>query len=61
MYDACAGCGDCARYCPPKAIKMMEGKPRIDLNTCIRCYCCQELCPHKAVVIRRNWFFRLFK
>ncbi|MFS8500309.1 MAG: DUF362 domain-containing protein [Caldicoprobacter sp.] len=60
-YEACVGCGDCARYCPPKAIKMADGKPRIDLGTCIRCYCCQELCPHKAVFIRRNWFFRLFK
>ncbi|NLO83023.1 MAG: DUF362 domain-containing protein [Clostridiales bacterium] len=61
MYDKCVGCGDCARYCPPKIISMAEGKPKIDLNGCIRCYCCQELCPHKAVVIRRNWFFRLFK
>ncbi|MBM7582355.1 uncharacterized protein (DUF362 family)/Pyruvate/2-oxoacid:ferredoxin oxidoreductase delta subunit [Caldicoprobacter guelmensis] len=60
-YDACAGCGDCARYCPPKAIKIIDKKPHIDLNACIRCYCCQELCPHKAVAIRRNWFFRIFK
>lgn len=60
-YDACAGCGYCAKHCPPKAIKMVEGKPRIDLSVCIRCYCCQELCPYKAVAIRRNWFFRLFK
>jgi len=61
MYDKCVGCGDCARYCPPKVISMEGGRPRIELNSCIRCYCCQELCPHKAVVIRRNWFFRLFK
>ncbi|NLI61014.1 MAG: DUF362 domain-containing protein [Clostridiales bacterium] len=59
-YDECIGCGDCQRYCPPKAIEMVNRKPVVDLKECIRCYCCQELCPKKAVDIRRSWFFKAF-
>jgi formate hydrogenlyase subunit 6/NADH:ubiquinone oxidoreductase subunit I len=38
---------------------MVEGKPRVDLRECIRCFCCHELCPHGAVDIVRPWFIKL--
>ena len=48
----CKKCGECAKDCPPKAIKFTKGSvPSIDNNKCIRCYCCQELCPAGAVYI----------
>ncbi len=61
VQDRCIGCGDCERFCPPKAIAMHTGKPKIDMEKCIKCYCCQELCPEKAVMIGRNWAFKFFK
>ncbi len=60
-HQMCIGCQDCKKYCPPKAIRMIDKKPVVDLNACIKCYCCQELCPEKAVSIQRSWLFRRFK
>jgi len=57
--SVCTGCGDCSRNCPPGAITMEDGKPRVDLGKCIRCFCCQELCYHKAVGIYRPWILRI--
>jgi uncharacterized protein (DUF362 family)/NAD-dependent dihydropyrimidine dehydrogenase PreA subunit len=46
----CKKCGECAKDCPPKAMKFTKGSvPRIDYRACIRCYCCQELCPEGAI------------
>ncbi len=49
----CAGCGECARMCPAKAIKMKHKKPHINREKCIRCFCCQEFCPRAAMVAHR--------
>ena len=54
LRERCVGCGDCARSCPPKVIRIVQGKAQADLTHCIRCYCCQELCPMQAVTIRRR-------
>lgn len=49
----CAGCGECARMCPAKAIEMKNKKPHINREKCIRCFCCQEFCPGAAMVAHR--------
>lgn len=59
--ELCRSCGECAAACPPKAITMTAGKPSIDYNVCIRCFCCQELCPFKAMRIKRPLLFRWMK
>lgn len=58
-YETCKGCAVCEKSCPPKAIKMKDGKPCIDLNKCIRCFCCHELCNFEAIDIKRPWFIKL--
>lgn len=55
----CKGCAMCAKSCPPKAITMKNGKPEVQLENCIRCFCCHELCNFDAVQIKRPWFLRL--
>jgi len=59
--EHCIACGTCAAHCPPKAIKMLEGKAVIDYRECIRCYCCQELCPANAVSLVDGTLLKLTK
>jgi len=51
ILDKCEGCMDCKISCPALAIEMADGKARIDMAKCIKCYCCQELCPYDAIKI----------
>jgi len=53
LKEPCNGCQDCVRSCPAKVITMKNGRPKVALKGCIRCFCCQELCPKKAVKIHR--------
>jgi uncharacterized protein (DUF362 family)/NAD-dependent dihydropyrimidine dehydrogenase PreA subunit len=58
----CKKCGECAKDCPPRAIKFTKGSvPSIDHNRCIRCYCCQELCPSNAVYVTTPLLRRIIR
>jgi ferredoxin len=57
----CVGCGRCAGHCPPQAMKVVDGKVRINDEKCIRCYCCQELCPENAVQLREGMLLGLVR
>ena len=39
------GCGCCAASCPTRAIEMVEGRPLILNEVCIKCGCCGFQCP----------------
>ncbi|BDU50001.1 DUF362 domain-containing protein [Haliovirga abyssi] len=51
----CILCGECVKVCPPtpKALKIEDGKVKINRERCIRCFCCQEMCPVNAIEPRR--------
>ena len=52
--NECIGCGECAKICPAKAIKIKSKKASINRNKCIKCYCCQEFCPKGAMKVKRT-------
>jgi len=54
----CTGCGYCVRNCPVEAITLEDGRAKMDLHRCIRCYCCHELCPELAIDLNRTWLAR---
>ncbi len=58
-HERCRGCGVCARSCPARAISMKDGRPGLELNKCISCFCCHELCNFDAVDVTRPWLFKV--
>jgi len=57
--DACTGCGFCVQHCPVNAIRVVDGRARMNRRVCIRCYCCHELCPENAVELRQTLLGRV--
>lgn len=43
------GCRSCADACPTDAIRLAEGKMRLDLGRCLFCVDCVEACPEGAI------------
>ncbi|HEY8395885.1 MAG TPA: DUF362 domain-containing protein, partial [Bacilli bacterium] len=50
-HERCLKCGECAKICPPKAMKYTHGQfPHLHSKDCIRCWCCAEVCPKNAIL-----------
>jgi len=47
--ENCNGCRVCYRVCPPHAIEMVDGKPKIHPKKCDHCQSCMQLCPRRAI------------
>jgi len=48
----CNACGECARNCPQKCIRVENDVVRIDYARCQSCFCCSEVCPRKAMKVK---------
>ena len=44
----CVGCITCMRHCPTEAIRIFNGKARINYDKCINCGECVRCCPNRA-------------
>jgi len=53
IKEKCNGCTLCFHECPVEAIRMVEGKAIIDLDSCILCGACKDLCPVDAIVFEK--------
>jgi electron transfer flavoprotein alpha subunit len=49
----CTGCTLCVRECPVEAIRMLDEKAVIDLDTCILCGACEKVCPVDAILFEK--------
>jgi len=48
----CTGCGICEKVCPSFQIKMVEGKPVWNQDSCYYCYACFNFCPEQAIYVK---------
>ena len=54
--DACIGCTHCMTVCPTQAIRVKNGKARINDNRCIDCGECYNACPVNAIIVEQDDF-----
>ncbi|MHA1581901.1 MAG: 4Fe-4S binding protein [Candidatus Baldrarchaeia archaeon] len=62
--NKCIGCKTCERYCPTGAIKVIEGKARVNWMICMGCGLCVRSCPRQAIrlvprymLIPPTWYY----
>jgi len=48
--DNCTGCTACVRVCPTEAIRVRNGKVKIDPNRCVDCGNCINTCRFHAIL-----------
>ncbi|MCD4782253.1 MAG: 4Fe-4S binding protein [Candidatus Eremiobacteraeota bacterium] len=51
IEDYCRGCGECEKACPFGAIRVIEGKARVDYDKCMLCSYCAYKCPDFCIKV----------
>jgi dissimilatory sulfite reductase (desulfoviridin) alpha/beta subunit len=54
----CTGCGTCAHTCKECAIQMVNGRLRLDEETCMKCGMCVDSCPF-GIILSENPMYRI--
>lgn len=50
----CITCGACVSICPVGAIKIVDGKAKINPKKCIKCGGCSQFCPVSAIDLNKE-------
>ena len=50
----CKGCGDCEKYCPTTAMKLIDGKVSLNSDKCIGCGQCAYQCKQNNIELYPN-------
>ena len=51
VEEHCVGCGSCERVCGQHAIRVVDGRARVDAGACITCGYCGRACPETCLKI----------
>ena len=51
VHDYCEGCGRCAERCRQNAIRVEDGRARIDETKCVFCGYCARVCPQFCIKV----------
>jgi 2-oxoacid:acceptor oxidoreductase delta subunit (pyruvate/2-ketoisovalerate family) len=54
LNEKCLACGTCTKFCPDGAIKIVNGKARINYDYCKGCGICALECPAKAIIMQKE-------
>ncbi len=60
LEEVCIGCSRCMRVCPTEAIRVKDGKARINANKCVDCGECYKVCPVSAIVVKQDDLDQIF-
>jgi len=50
--DGCRSCWACVRYCPAKAIRVVDGHSEVIHERCVKCGACVTQCGHSGHIVR---------
>ena len=58
--DSCIGCSHCLKACPTEALRVRDGKAKLQPDRCIDCGNCFKVCPTKSIYIKQDDFDNIF-
>lgn len=58
--DTCIGCSHCMKACPTEALRVRDGKAKLQPDRCIDCGNCFKVCPTKSIYIKQDDFDNIF-
>ncbi|MBQ4478795.1 MAG: 4Fe-4S binding protein [Bacteroidales bacterium] len=58
--DLCMGCSHCMMKCPTGAIRVIDGKARLNPDRCIDCGECFQTCPYGAISVKQDDFEKIY-
>ena len=51
VHDWCEGCGRCEARCGQHAIRVVDGRARVDREKCVLCGYCAGVCPQVCIQV----------
>ena len=51
VHDWCEGCGRCEARCGQHAIRVVDGRARVDREKCVLCGYCAGVCPQVCIKV----------